>query len=484
MERKLLLAALCAFSYSAVHGQSDVRKNVLFILTDDMQNNAIGALGNHQVQTPNIDELVNSGTAFVNTYTNGSIGGALSMPSRAMLMTGRGVFQVKRDGSYIPPEEKTIGETFRENGYNTFATGKWHADAKSFNRSFEDGDNLHFGGMHSYHEGGHVTPYLKHYDTTGEYKEDRFIGGKFSSEMFADAAVKFIESSVADPRPFFTYVAFTSPHDPRQQHPWYGNVPSGDTIKLPPNFLSRHPFDNGELEIRDEVLLPIPRTEKMMRDDLANYYGMINEVDVQIGRIIDALKESGQYENTIIVFAADNGLAMGQHGLIGKQNLYDPSAKVPLIFVGGSIPEGAKSGSYAYLFDVFPTLCDLTGMNIPSSVTGHSLVPAAKKGNKGGRNEILLAYSSIQRAIVKDHWKYIIYNVAGVITEQLFDLKNDPWEMHSKAGDPKYASKVKKYHELLQAEMTKAGDFCNLNDPTWWGQDHKITWEEGLNLFQ
>ena len=480
MERKLILTALCALSSAAVFGQAEGRKNILFILTDDQQSNAIGALGNTQVRTPNMDCLVDNGMSFVNTYTNGAIGGALSMPSRAMLMTGRGVYQVRRDGQYIPPEHKTLGEHFKENGYATFATGKWHADHKSFNRSFQNGDNIFFGGMFQYHLGGHVTPYVRHYDPSGEYKQE-FAGDEFSSKMFADAAIEFIGQAAGAGKPFFTYVAFTSPHDPRNAHPSYGHLPDGDTIKLPPNFLPEHPFDNGELRIRDEELLPVPRTASDMRNDLANYYGMVNELDVQVGRILDALRESGEWDNTIIVFAADNGLAMGQHGLIGKQSLYDHSAKVPMIIVDPSVPQGVRNEAYCYLYDIYPTLCEMAGVDIPSSVTGRSLVGTIKSGKN--REALMLAYNSIQRALVMDGWKYIIYNVGGVITEQLFDLRRDPWEKDNRAGDPKQARRMKKLRERLKVEMAVAGDFCNLDDPTWWGEAHKIGWEEGLNLF-
>lgn len=152
--------------------QAKKQKNVLFILVDDMQKTCIHAYGNNQVVSPNIDNLVNNGITFSHTYTNGALSGALSMPSRAMIMTGRGVYQISKDGAEIPKSQTTLPELLRNNGYETFATGKWHADKKSFNRSFEKGDNIFFGGMHSYEKGGHISPRLHHYDTTGGYKKN------------------------------------------------------------------------------------------------------------------------------------------------------------------------------------------------------------------------------------------------------------------------------------------------------------------------
>lgn len=300
--------------------------NILFLLVDDMQRTCIHHNGCEQVSTPNIDRIYQNGISFHSTYTNGSLGGALSMPSRAMIMTGRGVFQIVKDGQVIPEQHVTLPELLRQHGYITFETGKWHSDFASFNRSFSNGENIFFGGMHTYETNGHVEPRLNHYDSSGKYRE-KFTGDKFSSEMFADAAIAFLKKQKNGKQPFFAYVAFTSPHDPRLKHPDYGKHYEADTITLPINFLPRHPFDTGDMNVRDEILRPVPRTEEAIKKEIADYYGMISEVDTQIGRVLQALQESGQLDNTILVFASDNGLAVGQHGLLGKQNLYDPQIR-------------------------------------------------------------------------------------------------------------------------------------------------------------
>lgn len=176
--KKMFFAAGMLMCAGLAHAAG--QKNVLFILVDDMQKTCINAYGNPQVVSPNIDNLVNNGITFSHTYTNGALCGALSMPSRAMIMTGRGVYQISKDGAEIPKSQITLPELLRQNGYETFGTGKWHADKKSFNRSFEKGDNIFFGGMHSYEKGGHTAPRLHHYDEMGNYKKP-FIGKKFSS---------------------------------------------------------------------------------------------------------------------------------------------------------------------------------------------------------------------------------------------------------------------------------------------------------------
>ena len=395
--RKIFIPVFTLALSTACLAQSKKKApNVLFILVDDMQSTCIHAYGCDQVHSPNIDRIVNNGISFTRTYTNGSLGGALSMPSRAMIMTGRGVYQVIQDGARIPEQHVTLPELLRQNGYTTFATGKWHSDLKSFNRSFEKGENIFFGGMHSYQTNGHVSPRLYHYDPAGDYAGEPFTGKKFSSEMFADAAVEFLQGRKKEKSPFFAYVAFTSPHDPRMQHPDYAQNYKADTLNLPINFLPQHPFDNGDMKVRDEVLSPIPRNTQTIQKELAGYYGMISEVDTQIGRIIQALKESGQMDNTILVFASDNGLAVGQHGLLGKQNLYDHSVRVPLVI---SVPglekeKGTKKDVNCYLYDVYPTLCDLTGTQPAPSVTGKSLLPVIKGADKH-RDCLFLAYNSI-----------------------------------------------------------------------------------------
>ena len=141
------------------------------------------------------------------------------------------------------------------------------------------------------------------------------------------------------------YVALTSPHDPRTPPPPYDRLYDPTKIPLPKNFYPIHPFDNGDLNVRDEQLLPTPRTPEAIKKEIALYYGMISEMDAQVGRILVTLEKEGLMENTLIVFAGDNGLAVGQHGLLGKQNLYEHSIRVPMIFSGPGIPKNKKEDS-------------------------------------------------------------------------------------------------------------------------------------------
>ncbi|MDR1675356.1 MAG: sulfatase-like hydrolase/transferase [Tannerella sp.] len=483
-KKYILIGCACLLPLAKTGAQEKKKQakqpNILFLLTDDQSYNTIHALGNPTVVTPNMDRLVAEGTSFMQNHVMGGMQGAISMPSRAMLMTGLYSQHLTHDGQVIPEKDRTFPEVFRENGYATFATGKWHSDRAAFNRSFSAGADIFFGGMQRYETDGHFRPFLHDFDPSGKYERGRFRT-KFSSVCYADASIEFLKNRRDKSKPFLLYVAFKSPHDPRTPPPAYGHKYEADGIPLPLNFLSRHPFDNGDMEVRDEVFLPLPRTPEMIRQETALYYGMISEVDVQTGRILEALEESGEYDNTIIVFTADNGLAVGQHGLLGKQNLYEHSVRTPLVIVGPGIPKNERNYTFNYLLDLYPTLCELAGIKYPETIDGQSLKNALMAKKPAGRKHLILSYINIQRAVKKDHYKLIRYNVKGEERVQLFDLKNDPLEQNNLADAPAYKDKVKELTELLQREMLESGDFCDLSKPGW-GYPDKLSLKEIVEI--
>ena len=470
-------------------GEKTGRPNVLFLLTDDQTFNTIRALGNTEIHTPNMDRLVRRGVAFTQTHVMGGLNGAVSQPSRAMLLTGRGLMDVHRNGGFIPQAEKTFPEVFRENGYTTFATGKWHSDNASFNRSFSTGANIFFGGMHPYgrnNELGHRRPYLHQYDPAGDYNDRNGAWADaspetFSSKLYADAAIGFLEAETSSGDPFLMYVAFTSPHDPRNVLPGYGRKYASAELSMPANFVPQHPFDNGDLNERDEKLLPTPRVPEQVLAERANYYGMVSEVDFQIGRILDALEKSGKAANTIIVFTSDNGLCVGEHGLLGKQNLYEAAVRIPMVICGPGIPQNTVRDAYCYLYDLYPTLCGLAGIEVPATVKGVSLEETLRNPEAGKREDILLTYINLQRAIKKDGFKLILYNVDGQRHPQLFDLKADPMEMKNLYDDPAYREKPAPQTGLLYARMKAAGDFCDPAKPDW-GYPGKLDWKQVVQV--
>jgi len=445
----------------------DQRKpNILFFFTDDQRFDTIRALGNAEIHTPNIDRLVERGTAFTHAHIPGGTSGAVCMPSRAMLHTGRTLFHIERQGQTIAPEHVMLGECLQAHGYRCFAAGKWHNGHESYARSFTDGGAIMFGGM-----GDHWNVKACDYDPTGQYEpqpwiDDPFHGkdvkfhranhitcGKHSSELFCEEAIEFL-SGYHDEAPLFMYISFMAPHDPRTMPKQYLDMYDPAAIPLPPNFMSEHPFDNGALRVRDEMLAPFPRTPDEVRRHIAEYYAMITHLDAQIGRVQAALDAKGMTDDTIIVFAGDNGLALGQHGLLGKQSNYDHSVRVPLVFAGPGVPAGAKSDAFAYLLDIFPTLCELADIPAPPTVEGTSLVRAMADPDEKLRNSVYCAYNELHRTVRDRQHKLIEYVVEGKRTTQLFDLQADPAETVNFADDPAHAETLAR----LRAELFRLRD--------------------------
>ena len=460
---------------------STQRTNILFFFTDDQRFDTIRALGNEHIHTPTMDRWVQRGTAFTHAHIMGGTSGAVCMPSRAMLMTGRTLFHIHREGQIIDEGHVMLGEALRRAGYRTYGTGKWHNSPRSYARSFTDGAEIFFGGMDD-----HWNVPACDFDPSGQYEParpfvrspyssnqvtyrhcDHITLGVHSSELFCEAAIDYLEGYDSD-EPFFMYLSFMAPHDPRTMPREYLDMYDGRAMPLPQNFAPEHPFDNGALRIRDELLAPWPRTPDEIRRHIAEYYAMITHADAQMARVLDALERSGRAENTIIVFAGDNGLALGQHGLMGKQNMYDHSLRVPLIMSGPGIPEGVTSDAFCYLLDIYPTLCDLIGIPTPDSVEGESLVPAMRDGDQI-RETMYFAYTDLQRCVRDRRYKLIEYAVDGTRTTQLFNIEADPWETRNLSGKPEYAPQLERLRAELLRWRDRLDDQDNRFGRTFWG---------------
>ncbi len=446
MQMRLLVLAL-SLTCGSVYSAAPTSPNVLFLFADDMRADTIAAHGNPHIKTPTLDELAARGFSFHGNYVCGGSSGAVCVASRAMLMSGKVWLQID-DGTL--KGEQLMPEYFGQHGYETFGTGKWHNGQPSWLRAFQHGKTIMFGGMSD-----HTKVPIRDLGPDGKLTPER-TGEKFSSELFADSAIEFLQNHDTA-KPFFAYVAFTAPHDPRQpplqfREPYYRDLPP-----LPPNFAPQLPFDNGAMGGgRDENLAAWPRTESVIRDQLAEYYGMITHLDGQIARILSALKQTGQYDNTIIVFAADNGLAMGSHGLLGKQSVFEHSMRTPLIISGPGIPAGKSTKAFTYLFDLFPTLCDALALAVPGGLAGESLRPLWEGKRDHIRDSVFLPYIKVQRAVRDERWKLIAYPKIGHL--QLFDLESDPYEMDNRIDDPAAAAALAKLQTLMADWQSRFND--------------------------
>jgi arylsulfatase A-like enzyme len=447
------------------------KPNILFLFTDDQRYRTFG-MNNPSIITPNLDRLASEGCFFDQAFIPGGSCPAVCMPSRAMLHTGRSLFSIEEEGQSIPEDHITIGEHLDRHGYDTWGTGKWHNGTESFTRSFRKGAEVFFGGMDDhwnvpvcqFHPDGNYPEPVEHpWDpgtgTTMKIPKrfDRIAREAHSTDLFADRAVEYLESRSSE-SPFFMYVSFMAPHDPRTMPKRFLNLYNPQSIELPPNFRPEHSFDNGELDVRDEHLAPLPRTENDIRKHLAEYYAMISHLDTAIGRVLSALKSTGEYENTVIILAGDNGLALGSHGLMGKQNLYDHSVHVPLVIAGPNIIGGRRTDAACYLYDLFPTICDMADCPIPESAEGESLSDILLDKSETCRESLFFAYRGLQRGIQLDWWKLISYRVGSDFRIQLFDLNADPWELNDLSGDFRERDRVKIMTQMLLDQMKSAKD--------------------------
>lgn len=494
---------LFVFQLQSQKRRNRKKPNVLMIYTDDHRFSGVHALGGQAVKTPNLDNLAHEGIVFTKAFLMGSYTGATCVPSRAMLMTGRNLFQLKGRGFDIPKEHTTMGEVFIKAGYHAHHVGKWHQDFASLARSFDTGDKVcgkpvyltdQFRMPYSdWHEDGNYPikdVYLLEYDENGKQIKRPFDKkndkrgptatekkGPHVSEVLADSSIDFI-SNYKKRKPFFHYLAFPTPHDPRQAPKKYKDMYPEDEIGLLPSYMPQHPFDNGHIVLRDELLDTWPRTEEIAKKHLSDYYSIITHLDAQIGRVIQSLKDNDLYDNTIIIMAGDSGLAVGNHGLLGKQNIYDEDGvHIPFIISGGLVDEankGRREDAFCYNYDILPTICDMIGIEAPASASGKSLLPIINNKQKEVRNYTYHAYRQHQRAYRKGDYKLIEYVrapdthtygkykgqtfVVGSRVTQLFNITKDPWETFNMADFPEFADIVESMRKEMQLKSKELKD--------------------------
>ena len=444
----LIVAALISAITCPGTATAAKRPNVLFIFTDDQRPDAFGALGNPDIKTPNMDRIINSGFVFNRAYIQGSMTNATCLPSRAMIMSGKPLFRapLQLDSGVLMPQ------VFQKAGYQTFATGKWHNGASSFEKCFNEAEAVFFGGAARTHINVPVNRMIAGlmvpYDA----------GETFSTDLFADAAIEFIEGQSEKEQPFFCYIPFTAPHSPVTPPGKWATMYDPDKITLPPNHAalrpelvdqrqgaSRRGGGRGGRGREGGDGSPVDRAKQRY----AAYYGLISHLDHHIGRVIDTLEKTGQAENTIILFATDHGMAMDSHGQSGKHNAYEHTSRVQIVASGAGVPKGS-SDALVYLYDIYPTLCGLTGLSIPDEVEGKSLAKVIHGKQAKVRDHLFTAYMDDQRTIRDDRWK--LFYRSKEDRAALYDLKNDPHELKDLAAKPENKDRIAK----LKVELAKA----------------------------
>jgi arylsulfatase A-like enzyme len=453
-----LLCVFCGVS-STVAAE---KPNVLFIFSDDQSYETVRASGHTDIDTPNLDRLVARGTTFTHAYNMGAWGGAVCVASRSMLVTGRSVWRAKA-GEKNQPQEVAAGRLWPQRmaaaGYETYFTGKWHIQADA-TKCFTHRINQRPGMPKDEPEGynrplpGKPDPWSPSDPKFGGFWQ----GGKHWSEVLGNDGVAFLGQAAKSEKPFFMYLAFNAPHDPRQSPKEYVDRYPLDRIKVPENFLPEYPQKEeigAGRNLRDEKLAPFPRDGNSIKVNRREYYAIITHMDAQVGRILDALEKSGKASNTWIFFTSDHGLAVGHHGLMGKQNMYDHSLRVPFIVSGPGVKAGAEIDAPIYLQDAMATALDLAGAD-REGVEFQSVRPLLA-GEGQGLDAVYGAYLDLQRAVIHDGWKLILYPDAKVT--KLFHLTADPQELKDLAADPAMAGRKKalfaKFLELQKRYQDK-----------------------------
>jgi len=471
---KLFLVVLATGIFFSSCKKEEKRPNFLFVLVDDQSPFDLKTYDSESIlETPNIDKLAEGGMVFESARHMGSWSGAVCLPSRHMIMSGRTVWHLPSRGkAFQNPnnpdslEKQTIGAVFNRAGYKTMRTCKIGNSYPAANEQFTVvNDATKRGGTEETGSAWHGNQVLN-------YLNDR------ENNQEAD--------------PFLIYFGFSHPHDTRDGTPEllakYGAVNHADENSIPPanpkqpplqkNYLSAHPFFHGHPKLRDEERVSgvwKNRDEQTIRNELGREYACVENIDIQLGKVLEKLEKMGELDNTYIVFTSDHGMAIGRHGLVGKQNLYEHTWRVPFIVKGPGIKAGKRVEGNIYLLDVLPTLCDLAGIEIPGTVDGTSFKPVLKGEKSSVRDVMYGVYSGGSkpgmRCVKKGDWKLIKYDLMdGAVREtQLFNLAENPNEYlaeHQKSGEmetnladnAEYADKLVEMEALLLEQMENNDD--------------------------
>ncbi|MEM8955583.1 MAG: sulfatase-like hydrolase/transferase [Verrucomicrobiota bacterium] len=489
-----LIFALASISFlTAAKPQPDatLRCNILFIIVDDQSPLDLKIYNpDSPLDTPNIDRLAAEGMTIDDAHHMGAWVGGVCTPSRHMIMSGRTVWHIpdkpnrssnnpnNTNPERVPPNlaNHTMPAVFNDAGYDTMRTCK-------NGNSYEAANELFTVRHDATKRGG--TP------ETG-------------SEWHGDQVMNYLKERQAnnDTDPFLIYYGFSHPHDVRDGTPEllekYGavnhtdkeNVPPANPKQpvLPPNYLPEHPFHHGHPNLRDEVAVPgvwEKRDERTIRNELGREFACSENIDIQVGRVLDQLEEMGELDNTYIIYTADHGMAIGRHGLQGKQNLYEHTWQVPYIVKGPGIEPGTRAKGNIYLLDSLATICDLAGIAAPPTSEGISFKPVLTGEKDTVRDTLYGVYCGGtkpgMRSVKQGDWKLIKYDVMdGEVQEtQLFNLTENPNEyipehhedaniaftgvtpepnQTNLADDPAHAEKLAEMEALLLAEMRRLHD--------------------------
>lgn len=450
ISRRTLLQAASTAAATSTAVQTDAawaamqpavhRPNILLIMTDQQTHDAMSCTGNLRLQTPAMDSLAKQGTRFSAAYCTYPV----CSPSRGSIFTGRMPHEtgVRLNGQSIKAGVPTLGELFRDAGYETVYGGKWHIPKP-------------FEGM---------TGFTRLIGGSG-------LGAKMDQPL-ADATSQWLRSSPKSP--FLMVASFMNPHDICdwiRQHPGSRSHNAPDRYPPAPTNMAADPDEPEAMQFHrragyDLMSQAVGIASAWKRDDmrlyLHDYYRIVEHVDRCVGQVLTALRETGLDKNTIVAFMSDHGEGLGAHRWAQKASFYEESSRVPLILAGPGIQAGhVEYASLASLADVLPTLCDFAGIPIPKGVSGVSLRPALEGGTLKRSfvaGELLYKDATREGRMIRTaRYKYVVFN-SGSNPEQLFDLDMDPGEILNLAKLPEARAELDSHRAILRAWIRETKD--------------------------
>jgi len=456
-----LLALLVAVAWPADFKAqaADLKLNVLFIATDDM-NCDLGCYGHPVVKTPNIDRLAARGTRFDRAYCQFP----LCSPSRTSLLTGlrpdtTQVFDLKKHFRTVLPDVITLPQLFRTNGYFAARVGKiYHYgvpgdigtsgldDPQSWDKAVNPRgrDKIEEGQLINYTLKRGLGSSLSFLKADGADEEQ-------TDGIGATEAIKLIEEH--KDRPFFIACGFYRPHCPYVSPKKYFDRITFEQVRMP-EISPVFPLEVPKPSLASTTPWPwFGVTEMQARESKQAYWAAISFVDAQVGRLLDALDRLKLADKTIVVFWSDNGYHVGELGLWMKQSLFENSARVPIILAApGQKTKGQGSPRTVELLDLYPTLADLCGLAPMHKLAGQSIRPLLDDPQAAWDKP---AFTQVWRGSFSGHsvrterWRYTEWD-EGKQGVQLYDYQTDPEENHNMAGDPKHAQTVAELKAMVQ----------------------------------
>ncbi len=466
----LLFCAVSCFAAS--------RPNVVMIAVDDMCD-WIEPLGSSMAQTPNLNRLAEKGVVFSNAHT----AGIYCAPSRAAIFTGR---YASTTGCYSNqiyfkshPEYKPMQLALKEGGYAVYGTGKlFHHPAGAVDQRGWDEFHLRTQeqrtsgwAMDSWKHGAPLPdpyPHSPFNQANPKWKGKPFLEvGPIPNDREKDMADTIRTEWVCDvvgrkhDKPFFVGLGLYAPHFPNYAPQKYFDLYPLDSIRQPP-------IKDDDLDDVPDIVRRKHESRKKnihgklielgaVESSIQGYLACISYADAMVGRVLDAIENSPNKDNTVVVFWSDHGYAHGEKGHWGKHSLWQRTSQVPFIWAGAGIAKKVKVSYTATLIDIYPTLVELCGLAPDKELEGQSLAPILKTGQTPAeQRSVLLPYDVPNSyAIINDEWRYIQYSDG---TEELYDVRNDPNEWENRAADKELESVKKRMRVQAPKTFAPAGD--------------------------